>query len=341
MLGSSEDASRLYFTSVAVLSTGAVAGEPNLYFLERGKTARFIGILDLSDLKSGAISYDPGSRAARVSPDGRYAAFTSTARLTGFNNTDQRNGEADREVFLYDAGAEDGQGRLLCVSCDPSGARPTGHNITFSRSAPAVWAAARIPTWTSSLYPGNPLTDEGSTARLFFDSFTPLVPRDTNGKGDVYEWESAASQTACEELGAERYAPSSHGCLSLISSGQSPQDSEFIDADPSGKNVFFATGQSLLSQDPGLIDIYDAREGGGLPPPPPKSAGCEGEACQSPPEPPNDPTPASSAYNGAGNVHEGAKPRKPRCAKAKVARKGRCVAKKHRAHKHGKRRNRR
>jgi hypothetical protein len=219
-----------------------------------------------------------------------------------------------------------------------------GKNITFSESGPPVWAAARIPTWPSALYASNTLTAEGPGARLFFDSYVPLVPRDTNGKGDVYEWQSAESQTACQELGAERYVSSSHGCLSLISSGQSPQDSEFLDADPSGKNVFFATGQSLLSQDPGLIDIYVAREGGGLPPPPPKSPGCEGEACQSPANPPDDPTPASAAFNGAGNVREGTKPRKSRCAKAKVRRKGRCVAKhphKHSSQKQSKRRNHR
>jgi hypothetical protein len=344
MLGASEDASRVYFASAAVLAPGAVGGEPNLYFLERGEAARFIGILDISDLndavqgsffESKAISYPPAFRAARVSPDGRYAAFMSSARLTGFNNTDQRNGRADREVFLYDAGGKGGQGKLLCVSCDPSGARPVGQNITFNESVAPVWAAARIPTWPSALYASNALTAEGLGARLFFDSYVPLVPRDTNGKGDVYEWEAAESQSACEALGAERYVSTSGGCLSLISSGQSPQDSEFIDADPSSKNVFFATGQSLLSQDSGLIDIYVAREGGGLPPPQPKSPGCEGEACQSPPEPPEDPTPASSAFHGAGNVHEGAKPRKSRCAKGRVQRKGRCVAK--HPHKHSKR----
>jgi hypothetical protein len=353
MLGSGEDLSHLYFTSAAVLSPGASAGKANLYLLERGETARFIGVLDPSDLnlnsvsgeglRSKAIAYQPGFRAARVSADGNYAAFTSSAPLTGFNNTDQRNGAADREAFLYDAEAEGGQGKLVCISCDPSGARPVGANITFAEGRPPVWAAARIPTWTSSLYPGTPLTNEGPGARLFFDSFVPLVPRDTNGKGDVYEWEGAASPAACEELGAERYAASSGGCLSLISSGQSPQDSEFLDADPSGKNVFFATGQSLLSQDPGLIDIYVAREGGGFAPPAPKPPGCEGEACQSPPEPPVDPTPASAAFNGAGNVREGAKPRESRCAKARVKKKGRCVAKHphQRSQKQSKRRNHR
>jgi hypothetical protein len=340
MLGASADASRIYFASEAVLAPGASAGKANLYFRERNESPRFLGVLDPSDLvdafggnlESKAISYQPGFRAARVSADGRYAAFMSSAPLTGFANTDQRNGEADREVFLYDAQAEGGQGRLVCVSCDPSGARPVGQNIENNASVPPLWAAARIPTWPSALYPSNALVSEGAGARLFFDSFVPLVSRDTNGKADVYEWQSAAEEAACEAAGAERYVAASHGCLSLISSGQSPQDSEFVDADPSGRNVFFATGQSLLSQDPGLIDIYVAREGGGFPPPLTPPAACEGEACQSPPEAPNDPTPASSAFAGAGNVGQ-TKPRRHRCAKGKVRKKGRCVAK----HRSGKR----
>ncbi len=59
---------------------------------------------------------------------------------------------------------------------------------------------------------------------------------------------------------------------------------------------------------------------------------CLGEACQPAPNPPNDPTPASAAFHGAGNVPS------ERCAqnKRKVTREGhsRCVAKKHKSKKH-------
>jgi hypothetical protein len=340
VLGASEDASRIYFASKAALAPGASAGLPNLYFLELGQAPRFLGILDASDfdetgfVESTAISPRPNFRAARVSPDGLHAAFMSSARLTGFDNTDQVNGAADREVFVYDATADEGAGHLVCVSCDPSGGRPTGSNIANNEPAAPVWAAARIPTWQSSLYPSNALIAEGSAARLFFDSFVPLVVGDTNGKADVYEWESADSRAACERAGAERYVASMAGCLSLISSGQSNQDSEFIDASPSGQDVFFATGQSLLPQDPGLIDIYDAREGGGFPAAQ-SSQPCQGEACQQTGPAPVVPNPASGA-RGEGN------PKQPkRCPKGqrKVKRKGGrtvCVKKKHHKNKHHK-----
>jgi len=327
LLGASEDAGRIYFASTKALAPGAVAGQRNLYYRELGSAPRFIGALASVEpgRESQAISTEPGFRNSRVTPDGLHAAFMSAAPLTGYDNTDQRNGEADREVFLYDATASGGEGKLVCVSCDPSGARPIGANITPTDLP--LWAAARIPTWPSSLYASRPLSGDGS--RLFFDSFGPLVQRDTNGKADVYEWQGASSQEDCEETGAERYVESSSGCLSLISSGQSDQGSEFIDADPDGDNVFFATGESLLPQDPGLIDVYLARRGGGFPPPPAPPAACEGEACQSPPAPPDDPTPASVAYRGAGNVAE---PKaKPRCAKGKTRHKGRCVPRKRNA----------
>ena len=84
------------------------------------------------------------------------------------------------------------------------------------------------------------------------------------------------------QAGAGVYSPSAGGCLSLISSGQSSEDTELIDASDGGKDVFFATSASLLPQDPGLIDIYDARTGGGFPPAPGRPPACEGEACQGP-----------------------------------------------------------
>jgi hypothetical protein len=344
MLGTGKDLSRIYFASKAAYSSGIAAGdpepkpgEPNLYFLERGHSPRFIGILDPSDLanfggtplESKAISYEPGFRAARVSGDGLYATFMSSAPLTGFDNTDQRNGAADREVFLYEAGAEGGRGRLLCVSCDPSGARPLGQNVANNEATASVWAAARIPTWPSSLYASNALTAEGPGVRLFFDSFVPLVPRDVNGKADVYEWESATGKAGCEADGAERYVAQMAGCLSLISGGDSGQDSEFIDADPTGRNVFFATDESLLPQDPGLIDIYDAREGGGFPVAG-SSQPCRGEDCQHAAPAPSLPSPSS------GVIREGNPKKSCPKRKRKVKRKGGrtvCVAKKHHMHK--------
>lgn len=344
LLGASEDATRTYFVSQKVLTAApnsegdaATVGKPNLYFHEAAAGFAFIGTLSGVGVPSGGDLVVNGRvlspvhplryrRASRVSPDGLHAAFISSAPLTGYDNTDVASGEADAEVFVYDASAEGG-GALHCVSCNPTGARPVGRNISAEAvEALEFWAAAWIPGWQNQLYQGRPLSEDGS--RLFFNSVDALVPRDTNARQDVYEWEAAADKAGCEEMGAELHVPSAGGCLSLISSGQDQSDSEFVDADRSGSNVFIRTGQSLLPQDPGLTDIYDARVGGGFPQPTSQAA-CEGEACQGPPAPPNDPTPASSAFDGPGNVREVASTSKPRCTKPKTRRKGRCVTKKH------------
>jgi hypothetical protein len=331
VIGTSEDADYVYFASKEELAEGATAGDQNLYLYHGGSfdfVARLAGI-DVVPAVIGPFSPvhgEPRRHLARVSPDGRHAVFMSLGSPTGYDNHDASNGKAAAEVYLYDASADEGEGKLICPSCNPTGARPIGANFAF-KPLQEYWAAAQIPLPESDLYGARVLSDDGS--RLYFTSSDVLSPRDTNGRQDVYQWEREGAG-GCDQ-GDPGFAPSSGGCLSLISSGQSPLESEFLDASPSGDDVFFSTLSSLVSQDYGLIDIYDARVGGGFPEPPNPPAPCEGEACQSPPEAPNDPTPASSAFQGAGNVVEG-KPTS--CRKPKVRRRGRCVAKKHRKHAH-------
>jgi hypothetical protein len=300
---------------------------------------RFIGELSSLETASGTntdlptpTALLPRNRSSRVSDDGLYAAFTSTEPLTGFNSTDQQSEEPDAQVFFYDATAKGGAGELICASCNPSGARPVGRLIGSTNNGQIeFWAAATLPGWAGQGNPGTLITDDGS--RLFFNSFDALVPRDTDGLQDVYEWQRAADKAEClEEIGGELHVPQSNGCLSLISSGEEASDAEVIGASHDGRDVFFLTTSSLLPQDPGLLDVYDAREGGGFAQPS-VEVECEGEACQPAPPPPNDPAPTSSSFRGAGNVVEGPKV-KPRCPKGKrkVRRRGkvRCVPRKQR-----------
>lgn len=344
LLGASEDLSRFYLVSSEELDEGATDGKPNLY-LHEGGGFRFIATLSGEDVHLltpfSDVQGNPSKHRTRVSPDGLHAAFSSTAPLTGYDSTDVGSDEADAEVFLYDAAANGGAGELLCVSCNPSGARPLGREFEGFQNV-VLGVAAQLPTWESQLYPERALSEDGS--RLFFESFDALVLRDTNGKGDVYEWERGASEEDCvKNKGAELFVAKAGGCLSLISSGESPEDSEFLDASLDGSDVFFVTALSLLSQDYGLIDLYDARVGGGFPPPPTPIPHCAGEACQSPPAPPDDPTPGSSTSNGSGNAKAPAT--KPHCAKGKrrVGRggKARCVRKHKKQHGQGRRGQRR
>jgi hypothetical protein len=161
-----------------------------------------------------------------------------------------------------------------------------------------LWAAGKLSVWQNPLYASRELSSDGR--RLFFESPNQLVARDTNGRTDVYQWQAPGKGTCTASSPA--FSERNEGCVDLISSGQGARDVQFRDASPSGEDVFFATEASLLPQDYGLIDIYDARVGGGLPVPPPPEPPCEGDACQDPAAAPEFESPASSAYRGPGNA---------------------------------------
>ncbi len=321
--GASEDVSRLYFASSKVLAPGAVDGQNNFYLEENG-TFDFIAALpaaDISEFRPSPVSVRPVIRTSRVTPDGGALVFVSNGSPTGYDNVDAVSGKIDYEVFLYDATADGGAGQLVCVSCNPSGARPEGREWDV-RSSDGRWAAAWIPPWTNQLYAPRVVSDDGT--RVYFNSFESLVSNDSNDAQDVYQWQ-AEGQGGCTQA-LTTHVPSAAGCISLVSSGESPEDSELVDSSASGDDVFFKTYSSLAPSDPGLLDIYDARVGGGSAAAPIPVPECQGESCLGPvvPGAPG-PTPPSATFVGPGN--QAAKPKPKRCPKGKhkVKRKGRTV----------------
>lgn len=287
VVGASEDAASVYFTATGSLADGATAGQPNVY-LWRAGTLKFIATVTEEDALSNINknisinNIEPLHRSSRVTPDGTHLAFMSTASLTGYDNTDANTGQPSSEVYLYDAANDE----LVCVSCNPSGVRPEGRPYLLRRVPTGLWVSAKIPTWTNQNYAPRVLSDDGR--RLFFESYGALVPRDTNGEQDVYQWEKSGSGD-CDRP---------DGCLSLISTGESVSPSSFVDASPSGDDVFFSTARNLSPGDAGLVDIYDARVNGGFPLPAAPPPACEGDACQAPPISPSHTTPASSTFSG-------------------------------------------
>lgn len=216
-----------------------------------------------------------GAGTARVSDDGLHLLFLSDAELTGYPS------EGETEAFLYGPPPGDDAPTLTCVSCNPSGERPEG-----GASIPGTIANGS-GSGALDVYQPRALAANGN--RVFFDSASPLVQQDTNHRDDVYEWE-AAGVGSCTRAG---------GCVGLISSGRSPEDSLFLDASADGSDAFFLTAASLYTPDPGAYDVYVAREGGGFPVPQ-EPIPCDGDACQTLPEAPEDPTPGTLVPN-AGN----------------------------------------
>ncbi len=312
VLGASEDGSYVYFVGEAALAGGATAGQPNLYMLhdneERGtwEAPKFIATLagsehdegeatdlDKADWESNRATGEGGvnglvRQTARVSPDGRYVAFMSKASPTGYDNVDANTGARDAEVYLFDAQAS----RLVCASCNPTGARPVG--------------GSEVPGWTAvanglrTFYQSRYLSDEG---RLFFDSLDALVPQDTNGKKDVYEYEP-------DGLGS---CGTTGGCVGLISGGAEgnsiSEGSTFVDASVSGDDVFIRTLDRLVPQDvDNAYDIYDAHVCSSAVPCPativPVPECQSSDACKAgpAPEPGIFGPPPSATFAGAGNI---------------------------------------
>jgi hypothetical protein len=340
--GMAEDAQTVYFVARGVLDDtanesgdGAVSGDPNLYAWQQGEGVRFIATLSEEDETDWAKSSEQGAFA---SPTGRYLAFMSQRSLTGYDNRDVATGEPAQELFRYDVLAD----RLECVSCNPTGARP--HSAVPPELASLVnpqeiWkgqlTAATLPQAIAitlhgvSLYHPRVVHDNG---RVFFNAVDSLVPADSNGQWDVYQYEPTGTGDCLASSGGASISRSAGGCVSLISSGTAEEESAFFDASETGDDAFFFTPArlSVLDED-GEIDIYDARVDGieaTLQP----DTECLGEACQPLAQAPNDPTPASAAFNGQGNLRPAAARKNCPKGKRRVKRKGqvRCVTRKHR-----------
>jgi DNA-binding beta-propeller fold protein YncE len=335
VIGATPDGSTLYLVAEAVLTrtpdAGGETAQPggdDLYAWHDG-TASLVAVLSGEDFPDWGGPSEANNElyrlTARMSPDGQYLAFMSDRSLTGYDNHDAHSGQLDEEVFEYDAQT----GRTSCVSCNPTGARPTGKEAVQGGTlaiAERVWPtgrglAANVPGWTAyassrALFQPRYLSNGG---RLFFNSSDALVPQDINGTEDVYEYEPLGYQngegtTECSDASSAAtgllYVPAESGCVGLISSGGSTEESGFLDASESGGDVFFLTAAKLSPQDYDTsLDVYDAHECTAASPCAPPSAGqspecVTAEACRAAPTP--EPSiygpPSSATFNGQGDV---------------------------------------
>jgi hypothetical protein len=251
VLGASQDGSYVYFAAHGALAEEASedpAGEGvNIYVWHAGVTRLIAATI------GGTSEYSfPGQWS--VSPDGRTFALAASSPLTPEALPSpacppeplQGNTVGGcRQVYVYSAEA----GSLRCVSCNG-----------VPRGSSGIGGRAGHEHGTGSEYP-HAVLDDGT---VYFETPNPLVGRDSNGVGDVYAWNPSS--------GPE-----------LISTGTSEQPSSFGDATLNGGNVFFLTSQPLVKGDADAnVDLYDDRDGGGLPSqwPPGAPGACEGEGCR-------------------------------------------------------------
>ncbi|HEX3242165.1 MAG TPA: hypothetical protein VHQ97_03715 [Solirubrobacterales bacterium] len=141
-----------YFISAEELDGArGVTGQRNIYLTRSDGTVQWVATVDPSTLPS----------RMNVSPDGRFMAMVTSARLTSFDNLGYD------EVYTYDAQTRE----TLCVSCPATGEPPT---IDVEASQNGLFMSA--------------------DGRTFFTTKDPLVARDANGIRDVYEYVNGRAQ---------------------------------------------------------------------------------------------------------------------------------------------------
>jgi hypothetical protein len=210
----------------------------------------------------------------RVTSDARQIVFTTNENI--IPNLDilkmakVEEDYEDVELYLY----AEGDSKVRCVSCPPTGAAVTQGVETVTR-ANRVGIASPLPA--------QPRFFSSDGRYVFFNTEEALVPQDINGVTDAYEYNTET------------------GKLSLLSTGTGKDGAWFVEAGADGRDAFIATNQQLSPWDPDkLTDLYDARVGGGLPGPPAPKPPCAGDACQGTPSAaPSFNT--ASGFSGLGN----------------------------------------
>ena len=133
---------------------------------------------------------------------------------------------------------EPATGRIVCVSCNPSGAQPT-RDVSAS---------------TQGLFMSN-------DGRTFFPTAEPLVQTDTNKVEDVYEYTEGRPRLITTGTdAADAGGSENEGGVAGINGGLAA-----VSAD--GTSVYFATRDTLVPEDENgqFIKFYDARTDGGFP----------------------------------------------------------------------------
>ncbi len=323
VVGVSADGSYVYFAANGVLAPGATAGnckeftwstpgvgKCNLY-VWHDDTVTFIAPLnmdggDFDNLRS--TNYAGSEKTSRVSADGKTLLFRSSLQLSDYDN------EGAGEFYRYDAVG----GELLCLSCNPSGA-PSSTDPTLRSIERGIGNAYLASVQTRNL--------SADGKRVFFETTQKLISSDTNGLLDVYEWEAKGSGSCASEA-------QNGGCLYLISTGTSEEPAYFADASASGDDAFFFTDQRLVGQDRDrIVDIYDARVGGGIASqnPPQQPEPCAGEAsCRGavPPQPTAQ-SPGTSTFSGPSNPKPSQHKKKKKAHRKKQHKKRHHASRKH------------
>lgn len=311
LLAWSRDGSRVYYLGPEEGIYVYEAGQANLipgteagsYLAGASRSSGLIATFEHTENPIATMHDMPVASAG--SSDGSHLLFIDSAQLTGYRN------EGHQEAYIYDAESH----MVKCISCNLSGESPAEQSPLPVKETEKD--AQLIDAFSTDLGEGlyqtpSPPFISADGSRAVFETNEDLVPQDTNGTMDVYEWALAGTNGCTTESTA--YSSVIEGCVYLLSSGLGIEGTsleEFneiysgthlVGASEELQDVYMQTAEVLL---PGLDNashLYDVRADGGFPYSPPAGPGCEPGQCRPRSEQVVFGEPASVFGGGPGNV---------------------------------------
>jgi hypothetical protein len=360
----SETGTRIYYESTEALAPGGEAEGLNLYgydtetshtaFVTTLMTHAEVQVLELEGVESAQLKrdieqrtgvsvldqgYAPGlGRPFDTTRDGQFLVFASARDLTGPEDSSsvsqlfEYNAETEM-LTRASAGQKNPGASFECPAtktveagydCNGNTKDPEDTPLMVpppsfaAHSEPASATSNLSVTEDGSVVFASPLTltPQATPSRVIAESEGVILARTEN----IYEYRSGNVYLVSP---ADEAAPLK---LPVHQDGLS----RLYGIDPSGRDLFFETTDSLVPQDTDTQSSwYDAREDGGFPAPT-LSPECDGEACQgAPPATPVFAVPGSNAQAGSGNLAGGGELNPPKPAvksaaksKAKLCKKG-------------------
>jgi hypothetical protein len=290
----SDDFSHIYFESKERLVPGlGTQGNINLYVLSDG-AVRFIATPDTAALgRQGRSELSANGNVLVMAVE---AELTADALAPKCIEPLSGNLFECHQLYRYD----DRDGSLECLSCRHGAV--TGH----SNGATGVGTTFDFR-----------VSGDGDT--VAFATSETLLPLDVNRDSDLYEWRNGALRLITDGVSDAKFGLGAAGVAAI---------------DSDGSDVFFLLvpqGRDLTGfEHDKLLNLYDARIGGGFEPPA-APVHCVEDSCQGPLQAaPNLDHSASATFDGRGNAAPVVRKRRP-CARKQGKAKRRCV-RKHKRH---------
>ena len=252
----------IYFYSPQQLdSSKGTSGQQNLYVYRNGQV-QYVTTFTTGPFCSPEYPYpcSPGPMARiQVSPDDSHMAFLTASRITSYENA------GHLEMYTYDPASQD----IQCASCIPGGAPPT----------------TNVEASDNGLF----MTNDG---RVFFSTGDSLVPQDTDGLRDVYEYVEGRPQLISSGTSSQDEGLAAHHKYLLHTAG-------LASVSANGTDVYFSTFDPLVAQDHNgtSLRFYDARSGGGFSTSPPSSSCSAADECAGPGNPTSSPPQMGTGAN--------------------------------------------